>query len=382
VAVIQAPAELEILGSDRAFVHGGQVVVRAEGNAKGFVLETAQATLVDLGTEFGVKVKQSGDTEVHVFEGSVSAQCKAGGEKPAAAQCLAAGQAIHYSARADVPPQTLRSAPLRFVRRFPDPASRPHPDRSMPFNRSHFDSIRVLAAPKRVVIDGDLSEWDHRGTFRTACEPPYGETYYVEGAMMYDREFLYIGAHVGDPSPMRNMLDPATDADWAWNGGAIQVRISTDRRRGWPLDAVCPRDLRGRRPPGPSDTSDRLTHLTLWYFAPAGQNCMHILHGMDPHAEVVNPPGYRGAFRRDSDGHGYVAEYAIPWSLLGAADDPPQAGDVLAVAWNVHWSNDSGRLWQGHLVEILNPHEAGWTFVRAATWGRAIYESANCLGGR
>ena len=40
----------------------------------------------------------------------------------------------------------------------------------------------------------------------------------------------------------------------------------------------------------------------------------------------------------------------------------------------MHWSNDAERLWQGHLVEIRNPQESGWTFHRAVTWGRAVYE--------
>jgi len=370
VAVLEAPAEIEILGPDRAFVHSGQVVVRAEGMARGFVLETARATVIDLGTEFGVKVNASRDTEVHVFEGSVTTREKTG-DLAAAEQHLRAGQAIHYAVAANVPPQRSPSAPERFVRRFPDPDPR---RKGTPFNQSRFDWIRVTAAPGQVVIDGDLSEWNRRGTFRAACEPPYGETYFVEGRMMYDRQCLYLGAHVGDPSPMLSTIDPAIDADRAWRGGAIQVRLSTDRSRPWPLEAEWPSKPGDKRPVRPGDISNRLAHLTLWYFAPAQHACLGIVYGMDLHGQVVNPAGYRGAYRRDVDGRGYVVEYAIAWPLLSAADDPPRPGDVLAVTWGVHWSNQSGRLWQGHLTEILNPQESGRTYLRAATWGRAVYE--------
>ena len=371
VVVLEAPAELEIVGPARAFVHSGQVVVRAEGDAKGFVLETPRATVVDLGTEFGVKVA-SHDTEVDVFEGSVSAREKNLSDPAAPEQHLLAGQAIRYGGTGNAPPQISPSTPQRFVRRFPEPQSRP--DCLVPYNRSRWESVHVVPAPAKVVIDGDLTDWNHRGRFRLACDPPYDETYFVEGNMMYDRDFLYIGAHVGDPSPMRNIIDPSADAAVRWRGGAVQVRLSTDRSLRWPLDAEAPHLLAGRRLPRPSDVNDRLVHLTMWYYAPAGQACLQIDYGMDLHGRLVNPAGYRGAFRRDRDGRGYVAEYAIPWALLHAADNPPRAGDVLAASWNVHWSDDSGRIWQGHLMDILNPQESDWTFRRAATWGRAIYD--------
>jgi hypothetical protein len=173
---------------------------------------------------------------------------------------------------------------------------------------------------------------------------------------------------------MRNVIDPATDADRAWCGGAIQIRVSTDRASGWPLDAESAWQARGRHALRAGDVSSRIAHITLWYYKPLDKPSLHINYGMDLHGDVVNPTGFQGAFRRDADGRGYVAEYAIPWSLLGAGDDPPRSGDVLAASWNVHWSDESGRIWQGHLVEIANPKETGWTFARAATWGKAIYE--------
>lgn len=78
---------------------------------------------------------------------------------------------------------------------------------------------------------------------------------------------------------------------------------------------------------------------------------------------------------RDADGRGYTMEDAIPWRVLHADDDPPRRGDVLAVVWQAHWSDDAGRTWQDQLVEIRNLHEphAIQVWERAATWGRAEY---------
>ena len=89
----------------------------------------------------------------------------------------------------------------------------------------------------------------------------------------------------------------------------------------------------------------------------------------------MNPDGFEGSFHRDADGRGYVLEYAIPWRLLGAADDPPRSGDVLAAAWQVFWSDEAGQMWREQLVEIRNLAEPPrmWVWERAANWGRAVY---------
>jgi hypothetical protein len=122
-------------------------------------------------------------------------------------------------------------------------------------------------------------------------------------------------------------------------------------------------------------TNPALAHLTLWHYAPAQQTCLHIAYGMDFHGGVVNPPGYRGAFRKDADGRGYTLEYAIPRTLLNAPR-PPQPGDTLAMSWTVHWSDEGGRLWRGQLVELRNAAEPVriHTWERAATWGRAVFK--------
>ena len=113
----------------------------------------------------------------------------------------------------------------------------------------------------------------------------------------------------------------------------------------------------------------------MWHHAPTGRACLAVAQGMNLNALVVNPAGVTGAFRRDADGRGYVVEYAIPWRVLHAEDDPPRKGDQLAAAWQVHWSDAAGRIWQDQLVEIRNPYEphAIMVWERAASWGRAEF---------
>jgi len=44
-------------------------------------------------------------------------------------------------------------------------------------------------------------------------------------------------------------------------------------------------------------------------------------------------------------------EYAVAWDLLSSAAEPPRGGDELAGIWMVHWSDATGRIWKGHIIE-------------------------------
>ncbi|MCO8124176.1 FecR family protein [Stieleria sp. TO1_6] len=70
--VLVGPATIDLQTSTSVLVHLGDVVVRATDGAEGFVVLTPTSEVIDLGTEFAVKVRRSGATEVHVMDGEVS----------------------------------------------------------------------------------------------------------------------------------------------------------------------------------------------------------------------------------------------------------------------------------------------------------------------
>jgi len=70
--VLVGPALIDLQTSASVLVHHGDVVVRATDGAEGFVVLTPTSQVVDLGTEFAVKVSPDGATEVHVLDGQVS----------------------------------------------------------------------------------------------------------------------------------------------------------------------------------------------------------------------------------------------------------------------------------------------------------------------
>jgi hypothetical protein len=379
--VFEGPGELELFSATRVFLHSGQIVVRVPEGVSSFELETPAVSIVDLGTEFAVKAGADLSTDVQVYEGAVLTTPAKGGVTGRFPQQLIAGEALRFNPAKGFEPERLVYVPERFVRRLLLDNPIEHDRGEAPlFNALSFDEVVIPRVKSTVAIDGDLSEWSGEGLFRAQRAGEDGTKYFVEGRMRYDAEFLYIAAHIGDPAPLRNVVDPDTDGELGWRGGGLQVRLSTDRSLGWPVNANAPVYYRFRGlAPDPQQlthaTSPHLAHLTLWHHAPSARDCLHIAYGMDFHGSVVNPPGYRGAARLDPDARGYTLEYAIPWKLLHA-QEPPRAGDVLAISWTVHWSDQTGRLWRGNHVELRNSVEPIriHTWERAATWGRALYQ--------
>jgi len=71
-AIIEAPAEFQILANDRIYLNYGKVYVVVPKEAIGFSVYTSNAKVIDLGTEFGAQVNAYGDTQLYVFKGKTS----------------------------------------------------------------------------------------------------------------------------------------------------------------------------------------------------------------------------------------------------------------------------------------------------------------------
>ncbi|MBL9113995.1 MAG: FecR domain-containing protein [Verrucomicrobiaceae bacterium] len=68
---VAAPVEMQFVDAMHVRVTFGQVTADVGDDGKGFIVDTAQAQVVDLGTKFGVDVTRSGHTDVVVFQGEV-----------------------------------------------------------------------------------------------------------------------------------------------------------------------------------------------------------------------------------------------------------------------------------------------------------------------
>ncbi len=94
---VEGPARLELIDEKRLVLHRGLVTATIPESAIGFVIDTAAAHVVDLGTSFGVSVNDSGLTDVCVFEGEVEVSSPQANRPDAPPHLLREGQAVRAS---------------------------------------------------------------------------------------------------------------------------------------------------------------------------------------------------------------------------------------------------------------------------------------------
>ena len=103
-----------------------------------------------------------------------------------------------------------------------------------PYNQPRLNEVRVMPGRGKSSSTATSPTGSPRAIPRRLLEP-YAADYHVEAAMMYDARRLYLAAHVADPAPMCNVVDPSSDLQFVWAGGSVVVRLCADRRRQWPL---------------------------------------------------------------------------------------------------------------------------------------------------
>jgi len=301
VIVLEGPGELELRDELAAFLHAGSAVVRMPTGMSGFRLDTATTDVLDLGTEFAVKAAPGFVTDVQVFDGAVVASSKSGADNARFPTRLEAGQAARFSPQDAGSPQPIPYSENRFARRLPpdvgvplmsgyrDPASL-----LRQFSRPQHEAVVVSRARAPVAIDGRLDDWRLAPGFTSSRDGTDSCPEWVDGRMMYDDGNIYIAAHIGDPSPMQNSIDPAIDPDLGWRGGSVQVRVSTDRHMGWPVAGnsagyYSQRSIVPTAEQKAVADNPKLAHLTMWFHAASKTPCLTIHRGMLVGELEVNP---------------------------------------------------------------------------------------------
>ncbi|HZZ29662.1 MAG TPA: FecR family protein [Pirellulales bacterium] len=98
VVTLHAPALFQVISNMRARVLLGTVTTRVAEGAEGFSVLTPRATVIDLGTEFGIQVTEVGATDVVVFKGEVNLDYVNQEEGIARRQRLRIGEGMHLDA--------------------------------------------------------------------------------------------------------------------------------------------------------------------------------------------------------------------------------------------------------------------------------------------
>lgn len=96
--VLHAPAAYQLMSKMKARMLLGRLTATVTEAAKGFSVLTPRATVVDLGTQFGVEVNNDGATDVVVFKGEVDVDYNDETDK-ANARRLRMGEAVRLDAK-------------------------------------------------------------------------------------------------------------------------------------------------------------------------------------------------------------------------------------------------------------------------------------------
>ena len=99
VVGVTGPAELQFINAMHLRVVRGRVTADVGEHGKGFIVDTAQTRVVDLGTRFGVDVADSGHTDVVVFQGEVELHDT---RKVSSVSRLVEGQAVRVNLAKEV----------------------------------------------------------------------------------------------------------------------------------------------------------------------------------------------------------------------------------------------------------------------------------------
>ncbi len=113
--LLEAPAAFRLKSDDRMVLHTGQLFAFVPDYAKGFTVDTPNSRIVDLGTEFGIRVEQDGTSDLHMFKGKAELTSSSGSMEERSLT-LTAGQAKRINTSGQVGDIPIREQV--FVRHF------------------------------------------------------------------------------------------------------------------------------------------------------------------------------------------------------------------------------------------------------------------------
>ena len=121
--ILQGPATYEVGSRNGGFLSVGKLAARLDNAKKSplsplpsplFIIHTPNATVTDLGTEFGIVATENQQAEVHVFRGKVEVQRRDSVGHVLETVQLTENEALHFDSTSS-PSQRRRASPSAFV---------------------------------------------------------------------------------------------------------------------------------------------------------------------------------------------------------------------------------------------------------------------------
>ena len=193
---VEAPARFEAVSAKRVALHGGRLSASVPPAGVGFAVTTAEAEVIDYGTEFSVEA-QTGASEVHVFEGLVKVHSRQGGKDEAGSVDLRTWEAVRIE-NSHLSPVSIELAPERFIRNFDEP------------KRNYARSVKRLSpvAYYRMPIRdrGLIAEppaYSGKVLTGEGVRPPHAKGVFAGGSLRVKANSTGRGGRVDSPPPLR-----------------------------------------------------------------------------------------------------------------------------------------------------------------------------------
>ncbi|MEI6520023.1 MAG: FlgD immunoglobulin-like domain containing protein [bacterium] len=233
-------------------------------------------------------------------------------------------------------------------------------------NKTDYQEIHIVPAPGKVVIDGDLKDWDLSGSVDLFLDEASRATMNVEGAYMYDEEAFYVGGRVKDPTPMMNAHDFASDMGLVWDSDCIQLYLIADPA----VKSKVSTQSGGQNQMSAADQQS-LCYIFLWYSTRDQKPGFMIMYTLGFKDMALNPKEVEAVYKKDADGKGYTFEYRIPWKIL-RQDKPWKDGDKVQTQWQVQWGDPLGEKGIAGMSDVRMRDSTDLSYMGPASWGTGI----------
>lgn len=236
--------------------------------------------------------------------------------------------------------------------------------------RSDHRSIKVVPALGPVKIDGKISEgeWDRSGRIHVYGSVRTRDKYSADFCAMWDKEYLYIGIHWRDATPMVNNVDAKGAPFDGWQADALQLRFVTNGRG---VGAV-------------RNDGYGAIHFDAFYSSAVDYNSTAFSYGRS--MDSTKPPVFGGpgmsfddpasgmaqGFTR-GDGE-YMQEIRIPWKMLfeRVPQDLLKPGFKFSLTGEFYWGAPNASKWPQffHQDPMSRPDRTN-TYKSPQNWGLA-----------
>lgn len=216
------------------------------------------------------------------------------------------------------------------------------------------------AGPVRV--DGDLSDWDLSGKIQAFAEYSLRDRFSTETSAMWDKEALYVAVKWRDQNPMNNSIDPKLNPGDGWKGDALQLRVKTGDQVSWITTWFF------------SDRGEPVLDLTKWKNMSNSREGTENRLFIGENGKTNLGEGIELAYKKDTDGKGFVQEMRIPWNHIHRKVPEIKPGYTIRIGMEFIWADPTGRGWPVHrYADNMQPGITSrlfyWTAVNA--WGNA-----------